>query len=111
MVPLAAIFRQGRQLERQPVSAFWRAAGVGLQGFVLTMVIMSFYTSPFTNDALPAVFWTLAGCCVAMRLRSQRAPSKRALPSAQSSRQTLSSLDDEAAPLRDARDGRNPGSV
>jgi hypothetical protein len=62
---MVSLYRTGLYVEKAASAPFWRAAAMGLQGFVITMVLLSVYTGTFTTDSLAATFWTLAGVTVA----------------------------------------------
>jgi hypothetical protein len=64
---MGSLIRTGLLVERRAPSPFWRAAGMGLEGFVITMLLLSFYTGTFAADSLAASMWILAGVVVAER--------------------------------------------
>jgi hypothetical protein len=55
----------GRRLERVAGQPFWKATGFGLQGFGLTLLLLSVYTDTFAAGPLACVFWSLSGVTVA----------------------------------------------
>lgn len=70
---LVSVFTLARRLEKRSDVSRVRAMAVGLQGFTMTMAIMSIYTGTFTTDALACVFWLLVGLCTFELLRLDRA--------------------------------------
>lgn len=58
---LVAVFGAGRRVEQTSQEPLWQAFGVGLQGVVITMALLSVYTGTFTTDALACVFWAFGG--------------------------------------------------
>lgn len=83
---LISVFRSGRLIEKNVDDAFLRAVGLCSQGLVITMIIMSFYTTTFTSPAMAASFWTTAGVTTAslrwLSLRDSAQTSRVLTPSA-----------------------------
>ena len=83
---LVSVYRAARRVERESTEAVWRAFGVGMQGAVLTMAVMSVYTGTFTTDGLNCAFWAYAGITgrlVALRASALSDGSGGALESGQ----------------------------
>ena len=68
---IGSVFVAGVRLERTSSVPFWRGIGVGMQGVLIVMLILSVYSGTFLTDGLATTTWLLAGLCIAQLHRER----------------------------------------